>query len=150
MQKVRVLDILVIFRLDLGQITFNLVKKEWCIMSHESFAFFGTCIYTQRNVHVSNLVLACVAGARKGKGEKKSRANMCDAMLGGVEAGGALHVSRGQFPPLFPSPFPFLVPAMGANLMFKWVHWSKCSIFFLYSTTQVWTLQKYSSHLFKA
>jgi len=69
----------------------------------------------KHSIHYNKL--ACVAGARKGKGEKKLRARARE--VGGGEGGTeaspspSLHVFRAC--PIFPSPFPFLAPARQAN-----------------------------------
>ena len=68
-------------------------------------------------------MIACVAGARKGKGEKKSRTRAREAVSWGERGGGgkrkfpspSLRVFRAR--PIFPSPFPFLAPATQARYM---------------------------------
>ena len=54
----------------------------------------------------SDLYLACVAGARKGKGEGKS----------GTRATRGEKENEAPAAPDFPSPFPFIAPATKANL----------------------------------
>ena len=92
--------------------------SKWCLKKLKTanrtkpFGFYGN---SPMEIRLGRSNIACVAGARKGKGEGKiGRAR--NARREG-EGKRKLSPSRRAFlvRPIFPSPFPFLAPATQAN-----------------------------------